>query len=797
MIDRWEASIRRWRHRMSRNAWLVRMLKMPVAPGPPEQHGLLLIQIDGLARRHLDAALEKRRMPFLQRLLRHEHYQLRTMYSGVPSTTPAVQAELFYGIRQAVPAFAFRDANTGKKVEMFAAAVALRKQRELESQTDRALLSDGSAYCNIYTGGAAEPHYCAAALGWGQLTDGVRPWTWLVIALLYTPEIARAGLLMLLELVVALRDAALGFISRRHPLQELQFVLRRVLVAVVLRELATIAASLDAARGLPVVQVNFLGYDEQSHHRGPDAHYAHWSLGGIDNSIARIWQAAARSPYRDYDLWIYSDHGQERVTSYTDRFGCDVQQSVAEVIRNWSGDAASPARGQPAFRGARASYVRRTRSAAERLPDDEPATEEVQVIAVGPVGFIYYQGELSHRQWQEVAAALVEHAHVPLVLLAEADGRAQAWAPGRHGYLPDDAALFLGQDHPFLQDAAEDLARLAHHRDAGQLVIGGWAEGEQPLTYVLERGAHAGCGPDELSGFALLPFDAPLEDDAEPIRRPQVLRNAALRFRDQHLPRRRRFTESTTAVLRVMTYNIHSCVGMDGRVAPERVARVIAATGADVVALQEVDVGRRRTRFLHQAQRIAEALEMDCHFHCTFAVGEGQYGHAVVSRWPLRVIRSQPLPTLLPKSLEPRGALWVELDMDGQPVQLINTHLGLMHAERSQQLDILLGPEWLGSPECRDPIIFCGDFNAGPRSPVYRKLTQRLVDVQRGCPGHRPQNTFISRWPVRRIDHIFVGGPWQIEEVSVVRTELARRASDHLPLLAQLRLRPDENADEK
>lgn len=786
---------------MSRSAWLVWLLGMPISRAAPGRRGLLLIQIDGLARRHFDVALGKGRMPFTRRLLEHEGYRLRTMYAGVPSTTPSVQGELFYGVRQAVPAFGFRDVESGQQVEMFTASVARRKQTELETRTDRPLLQGGSAYCNIYTGGAAEPHYCAASLGWGELTDGVRPWTWLLIGLLYMPEILLACLHLVLELLVASGDAVRGIISRRHPLQELEYVLRRVAVCVVLRELATIAATLDAARGLPVVEVNFLGYDEQAHHRGPDAHYAYWSLGGIDDAIARIWKAAAGAPQREYELWIYSDHGQERVTSYTDRYGRSIQEAVGEIFHRRVGDVArAPDERVPGRRGiasagstrraARASYLRRSK-ALESLRGDGLGADEVEVVAVGPLGFVYYSEDLSHDQWKEVAAVLAEEAHVPLVLLADGEGRARVWAPGRHGCLPEDAALFLGNEHPFLHRSAEDLVRLAHHRDAGNLVISGWSDGEQPLTFVLERGAHAGGGPDELSAFALLPADVPLQEAGEEIQRPLVLREAALRTMRE--PPRCPPSEPDRAEchLRVMTYNVHSCIGMDGRMSPERVARVIATSGADVIALQEVDVGRRRSGYLDQAQRIAELLGMHAHFHRTVAVAEEEYGHAVLSRWPLRVVRSGPLPTLLPKRLEPRGAVWVELDVDGQAVQFVSTHLGLVHRERLQQIGVLLGPDWLGSPECSGRVVFCGDLNAGPRSPLYRKLSERMVDVQCTRRDHRPEKTFFSRWPVRRIDHIFVGGPWKIGDVRVVRTALARTASDHLPLVADLRFSGD------
>lgn len=793
MIGQCEALLRRWRHGLSRNSWLVRLLRMPVSSAGPERDGLLLIQIDGLARRQLEAALAKNRMPFLQRLLEHESYRLHTMYAGVPATTPAVQGELFYGVAQAVPAFAFRDSDTGESVQMYGAAIARRKQSELEKRTDHPLLCGGSAYCHVYSGGSAEAHCCAAALGWGQLTSDIRPWTWLIIGLLYTPEIARACMLAWLELLVALHDAALGSFTRRHVPQELGFVTRRIVACVILRELSTIAASLDAARGLPIVAVNFLGYDEQAHHRGPDARHAHRSLIGIDNAIARISRAAARSPHRDFDLWVYSDHGQENVTCYTDRYGRTVQQAVSDVFSRGVPGPSNSVDAQASTQASRASYLRASEE-PNAIGGGANSTSGLETIAVGPLGFIYYDRTLSHEQWKQIAAALVEEAGVPLVLLAEADGRARAWAPGRQGYLPEDAATFLGSDHPHLQPAAEDLVRLAHHRDAGDLIIGGWAAGEAPLTFVVERGAHAGCGPDELSAFALLPADAPLEDEDGRIQRPLALRTAALRHARGHMPHRRQNTARSIRSLRVMTYNIHSCIGMDGRTVPARVARVIATAGADVVALQEVDVGRRRSGRLHQARWLADQLGMHVHFHCTLSTGEEQYGQAVLSRWPLRIVRSGLLPISLPRELEPRGALWVELNVDGQAVQMLSTHLGLFAQERLQQTDILLGPEWLGSPACRDPVIFCGDLNAGPRSPVYRRLAGQLVDVQAARRNHCPQNTFFSRWPLRRIDHIFTRGRWDVKHVEVLRNALTRKASDHLPLLAELHLSKDPAA---
>ena len=229
---------------------------------------------------------------------------------------------------------------------------------------------------------------------------------------------------------------------------------------------------------------------------------------------------------------------------------------------------------------------------------------------------------------------------------------------------------------------------------------------------------------------------------------------------------------------------------MDGKLSPTRIARVIAQTDADVVALQELDVRRFRSGAVDQAHAIAEELEMAFHFHPALTVEEEQYGDAVLSRIPMRLVRAAALPGLAGRPhLEPRGALWVALQLDVNfEVQLINTHLGLVPRERLTQIEALLGPSWLGHPDCREPVVLCGDLNALPRSVVCRRLGEQLDDAQVVLDDYRPQRTWFSGYPVGRIDHVFVSRDIRVEAVDVPRSELTRLASDHLPLVVDLRI---------
>ena len=247
--------------------------------------------------------------------------------------------------------------------------------------------------------------------------------------------------------------------------------------------------------------------------------------------------------------------------------------------------------------------------------------------------------------------------------------------------------------------------------------------------------------------------------------------------------------------VRIMTYNVHSCVGIDDRLDLGRIAAVIAQSKPDIVALQELDVGRSRTGGIDQAHAIASRLNMEFHFACALQVEEERYGDALLTALPMRLIKAGSLPTLRRmRGLEPRGALWVAVEVaPGVELQVINTHLGLVPLEQRAQAACLIGRDWLGHKDCVDPVMLVGDFNATSRYAAYKVLTERLRDAQRDLQrdGRRPRTspTFPSRFPMLRIDHLFVSPAVEVIDVHAPSGPLARAASDHLPLVADFRVR--------
>jgi endonuclease/exonuclease/phosphatase family metal-dependent hydrolase len=240
--------------------------------------------------------------------------------------------------------------------------------------------------------------------------------------------------------------------------------------------------------------------------------------------------------------------------------------------------------------------------------------------------------------------------------------------------------------------------------------------------------------------------------------------------------------------LRVATYNVRRCVGLDGRRSETRIADVIAALEVDVIGLQELDLNRRRSAGVDQAKLIAEKLGWERIFHPAMRIADEQYGDAILSRWPLRLRQARELPSVTTRVCpESRAAIWAEIDFPGGTIQIINTHLGLGRRERIMQAQLLAGPEWLGKILPDDPVMLLGDFNSLPGSSVHRILSQKLRDTRTFLSPAPRLRTFPTRLPFLAVDHIFVNDHLQVENVAVVRNEQTRVASDHFPVVADLR----------
>ena len=225
--------------------------------------------------------------------------------------------------------------------------------------------------------------------------------------------------------------------------------------------------------------------------------------------------------------------------------------------------------------------------------------------------------------------------------------------------------------------------------------------------------------------------------------------------------------------LRVLTYNVQFCRGIDRAVDIPRIAAAIAPFDPDVLALQEVDVDCARSGMCDQAQRLAELLGLHVTFGPTIERGNERIGNATLTRLPVLATRQVRLPVSLPDH-EPRCALvtrhtWRDLELD-----LINTHFSDRSArDRQAQAEEVLRA--IGE----DPTVVCGDLNCTPWSRPFRTLARRLRPVA-------SPRTWPSPLPLIPLDHILIRGDLTVLRSGLWRGPGVRRASDHLPVFAEL-----------
>jgi endonuclease/exonuclease/phosphatase family metal-dependent hydrolase len=227
--------------------------------------------------------------------------------------------------------------------------------------------------------------------------------------------------------------------------------------------------------------------------------------------------------------------------------------------------------------------------------------------------------------------------------------------------------------------------------------------------------------------------------------------------------------------LRVATYNIHGCVGTDRCFDPVRIQGVLAHMAADILALQEVET-------YHQGEDVLGVYQQDPQWQViagpTLLREQGQYGNALITRLP---VLDYALIDLSVASREARSAIHAVLAHEGVRLQVVATHLGLRPAERRHQVSALLDV-LLSRDTQADASLLLGDFNewflAGrPLRWLHRHFGR----------GEPMPPTFPSRWPLFRLDRIWASAPARLTDVRVLCTAQSRCASDHLPLLGELR----------
>jgi endonuclease/exonuclease/phosphatase family metal-dependent hydrolase len=234
---------------------------------------------------------------------------------------------------------------------------------------------------------------------------------------------------------------------------------------------------------------------------------------------------------------------------------------------------------------------------------------------------------------------------------------------------------------------------------------------------------------------------------------------------------------------RLLTYNIHKGIGgIDRKYDLGRIVETIQHYEPDFALLQEVDDGVPRSRRHVQAELLAEATGLlHVSFGRTVALKTGCYGNTVLSRYPLYDTVEVDL-TVRPKKR--RGAIVARLHVPVGPhtkaVTLVTLHLGLSGIERQWQLRRLLRAECLSKLRKRAPLVIAGDLN-----DVWGTLGRRVLAPAGFNAAGVAIPTYPAAMPLRPLDRVFYRGDLRAEHLYAGRTDVARQASDHLPLVAE------------
>lgn len=228
----------------------------------------------------------------------------------------------------------------------------------------------------------------------------------------------------------------------------------------------------------------------------------------------------------------------------------------------------------------------------------------------------------------------------------------------------------------------------------------------------------------------------------------------------------------TTRQIKLVTWNIHRCVGTDGVPSPSRCAAVLREIDADICVLQEVESTPGKAR------DVLASLARECNSEVvagtTMIAGDTHYGNALLSRFPVKEVRHHDLSV---NGREPRAALDVDLQQAQGSIQLIATHLGLRPAERRAQVEKLIP---LFRNHSRDLVIMAGDLNEWF---LWGRPLRRLHRTFSDTPHCR---SWPSHWPLFALDRVWVNPRQALQSLCAHRTALARIASDHLPLVAHI-----------
>lgn len=303
--------------------------------------GLVMLEIDGLSYPRLMQAIENRQMPFLKDLLKSGSFTIRSYDCGVPSQTSSCQAGIMYGRNENICAFRWYDKANRRVFSSSSPSDAADMEKMLfKNEKPSGILNNGMSINNIISGNASENVFTTSRMFSGRrklLAKSDRDMYYISLRpYLFTKSLLLTFLDAGREVLLYGWDKLRGKKPRLNRLKGFYPIVRGA-TNILLRDISTAMITDAVAEGTEAIYTTFLGYDEVAHHSGPDSHEAYNTLGGIDRSIRKIYEAIQITNARPYELVILSDHGQSFGSTFKQRYGYSladyIQQLAAKCAR--------------------------------------------------------------------------------------------------------------------------------------------------------------------------------------------------------------------------------------------------------------------------------------------------------------------------------------------------------------------------------------------------------------------------------------------------------------------------------
>ena len=482
--------------------------------------GVVFVQVDGLSEHALRFALESGDAPTLHRWLNDESHRRVGWQTEWSSQTGVSQCGILHGSTVDMPAFRWVEKSTGETMVSNHPKSALEIERR-HSDGNGLLANNGSSYSNLFTGDAERAVLTMSVAGRrkeNKLGAGYAQY-------FSRPSNAIRTLNSTIAEVFRERRAARDQIRRGvepRVSRNWTYALLRAFTTIISRDVCVNGVLNDMAEGRDAIYIDFLGYDEVSHHSGPLREDTLRVLRDIDRQIARFERAVAFAP-RPYRIVVLSDHGQTQGATFEERYS----ESLAAVVGRLCGAVVDVDDDSEAGRTESSAWLRSARDDDHEL---ERSETEPMVLASGNLGLVYLpEGdrrltlEEINDLYPELVAGLVAHPGIGFVLVQTAAAGPVVISPAGRRMI--DTGEVEGEDPlgPFGPGAVAMVARAAAYTTAGDVMVNSMYDAERDEVAAFEHqvSSHGGLGGPQTRPFVIYPAD--VSDPSAPIEGPAAL----------------------------------------------------------------------------------------------------------------------------------------------------------------------------------------------------------------------------------------------------------------------------------